>query len=555
MIEKNLIKLYADSFSSNWELPALTNYIEKRTYSYKDVATRIARYHELYKKLGVEEGEHIAIMGKDTAEWCIVFMSVITYGAVIVPILQDFNPKDAASILTHSDAKLIFINEGIWKGVKEELKDSKIEAAFEIQQNKILYNNTTLGLNENFDQMLDNWLQEAYPRGYQPKDVKYTDVPNDRMIILNYTSGTTGFSKGVMLTANNMAGNVTYAFRLEIMKKGDNELCFLPLAHAYSCAFNLMTPLATGAHVHLLGKIPSPKIVMKAFQEVRPNLIITVPLILEKIYRDVIAPKISKPAVKALLKFPFVTNIIRKSIQKQMIDGMGGNFHEVIVGGAALNPEVESFLKRIKFPFMVGYGMTECGPLICYENWRNWKLHSCGKALKDIMEVRIDMSESHDGKVGEIQCRGENVCLGYYKKEDITKDLFTEDGWMHTGDLGTMDKEGNVFIKGRSKTMILGSNGQNIYPEEIESKINLLPYVQECLVVSRNGRLIALVYPDETKYKKANLSREEAVKIIQEGRKEINEQVGTYEKIGKFEIQDKPFIKTPKQSIKRFLYK
>lgn len=555
MIQENFIDLYAKSFSENWDLPALTNYIEKNCYSYGDIAERIAYYHQLFDEYGLKEQDHIALMGKDTAEWCIAFLSIITYGAVVVPILQDFNPTDAVGIIEHSDAKLIFVNETIWQTFPAEHLPKQLVAAIEIQGGEAIQVLDTQKDATQIHQRAQEHMQERYPQGYGREDIAYATVDNQRMMVLNYTSGTTGFSKGVMLTGNNLAGNVTFGMKIDVITKHDRELCFLPLAHAYSCAFNFLTPLAVGAHVFLLGKIPSPKIVTMAFLDVRPNLVITVPLILEKIYREIIMPRLKQPAIKALLRVPFAKRIVRSSIRRKMIQGMGGNFCEVIVGGAALNPEVESFLKRIKFPFTVGYGMTECAPLICYESHRIWQLRSCGKPLEGIMEVRIDRTENPESEVGEIQVRGENVCLGYYKRSKETADLFTEDGWMHTGDLGMMDQDKNVYIKGRSKTMILGANGQNIYPEEIESKINLLPYIQESLVVERNGRLVALIFPDKVHIKRDNLSHEEAEQIIQESRKKLNEEVGSYEKITKFEFRHEPFVKTPKQSIKRFMYK
>ncbi|GAD06606.1 Long-chain-fatty-acid--CoA ligase FadD15 [Porphyromonas crevioricanis] len=554
MIEQNLIALFAKSFAEHWDLPALTNYIEKNTYSYGELADRIAYYHLLFEELGLEPQDHIALMGKDTAEWGIVFLSVITYGAVVVPILQDFNPTDAAGIITHSDAKLIFVNRAIWETLPDSQLPEHLIAALEIQTGEVVADRTPEARLQGLEGRCAGRKASLYPQGYRREDIAYPEVPNDRLMVLNYTSGTTGFSKGVMLSGNNLAGNVTYAATLDLMYCGDRELCFLPLAHAYSCAFNLLTPMVVGAHVFLLGKIPSPRVVTQAFQDVRPNLIITVPLILEKIYREIIIPRLKQPALKALLRLPFVKAIVRRSIRRKMTHGMGGNFCEVIVGGAALNPEVESFLKRIGFPFTVGYGMTECGPLICYENHKHWALHSCGKPLKKIMQVRIDRGENPEAEVGEIQVRGENVCLGYYKREAETQALFTEDGWMHTGDLGTMDEQDNVYIKGRSKTMILGANGQNIYPEEIESKINLLPYVLESLVVERNGRLVALVVPNVEHIRRDGISREEATRLIEQSRKQLNEEVGSYEKITKFELRGETFVKTPKQSIKRFMY-
>lgn len=400
---------------------------------------------------------------------------------------------------------------------------------------------------------LDSRFTEEYPNGFTRENIRYADLDNDKVVLLNYTSGTTGFSKGVMLTGNNLAGNVTYARTLDVLFRGERELCFLPLAHAYSCAFNFLVPMAFGAHVFLLGKLPSPKILLKAFEEVKPNLILTVPLILEKIYKKMIAPQLNKRTMKLAMSVPLLNDRIYAQINKKLTDALGGRFREVIVGGAAMNQEVADFLYKIKFPYTIGYGMTECGPLISYDNHKEYVPTSCGQILKGIMEVRID-SEDPYNKVGEIQVRGENVMKGYYKNEEATRNVFTDDGWLKTGDLGTIDVNKRIYIRGRSKTMILSSNGQNIYPEEIEAKLNNLPFVLESLVVEREGKLVGLVYPDYDTVDSTGIRHEDLPAIMEQNRKDLNKLLAPYEAVTSIILYPTEFEKTPKRSIKRYLY-
>ncbi|MCD7938014.1 MAG: AMP-binding protein, partial [Tannerellaceae bacterium] len=375
----------------------------------------------------------------------------------------------------------------------------------------------------------------------------------DKVVLINYTSGTTGFSKGVMLTGNNLAGNVTYARTLNLLYRGERELCFLPLAHAYSCAFNFLVPFAFGAHVYMLGKVPSPKILLRAFEEIKPNLILTVPLILEKIYKKMIVPQLNKRAMKLALNIPLLDMTIYSQIRKKLVDALGGRFREVIVGGAPMNQEVADFLYKIKFPFTIGYGMTECGPLVSYDSQADYVPGTCGQILKGIMDVRIDSSDPYN-EVGEIQVKGENVMKGYYKNEEATKAAFTEDGWLHTGDLGTIDRNKRIYIRGRSKTMILGASGQNIYPEEIESKINNLPFIMESLLVERNGKLVGLVYPDYDSVDQTGISHSDLPVIMEQNRKELNKLLAPYETVSELQLYPTEFEKTPKKSIKRYLY-
>lgn len=550
MIQENFIRLYEKSFRENWELPAVSDYGTPTRYTFGQVAEEVARLHLLMAACGIREGEKVALVGKDSARWCIAYMAVITYGAVLVPILQDFNANDIQHILNHSDSELLFVSDRSWEGIDEE-RLPRLRAAFSLSDFGCLYERDGVGARA-ASERLDEKMKETYPKGFTRDDIRYARRGNEEVAVLNYTSGTTGFSKGVMLTGNNLAGNVTYAMTLDLMYRGDEELCFLPLAHAYSCAFNLLTPMAVGAHINILGKMPTPKILLKAFADIRPNLIITVPLILEKIYKKMILPEISKPAMQMALRVPGIRNLIYKKIRDKLTAALGGRFCEVIVGGAAMNEEVTEFLHRIGFRFTIGYGMTECAPLISYDNWRAYVPGSCGQILKGIMEVRID-SPDPLREVGEIQVRGENVMQGYYKNPEATASVFTPDGWLRTGDLGTIDTAKRIYIRGRSKSMILSSNGQNIYPEEIESKLNNLPYVSESVVVERKGRLVALVYPDYDALT-GGLTENDLPALMEANRKEVNKQLAYYEQLAEISLHPMEFEKTPKRSIKRFLY-
>ncbi|MDD6209676.1 MAG: AMP-binding protein [Bacteroidales bacterium] len=551
MVKENFIKIYEESFKENWNLPALSNYSTKETITYGEYALEIARLHLLFKECKIRKGDKIALVGKNNIRWCITYMATITYGAVTVPILQDFHSNDIQHILNHSDSVLLFCSDNIWENIDEENIEG-IRAAFSINDNSCIYQKKgeqIASIHEN----LDTYFQKAYPKGFSPESVKYINQHNDTIVLLNYTSGTTGFSKGVMLTGNNLAGNVTYAKTLDVLRKGEKALSFLPLAHAYGCAFNFILPIAVGAHVTLLDKVPSPKILMKALADVKPHIVITVPLIIEKIYRKMIIPALSRPIMRVALNIPFLDNRIYAQIRKKLIDAMGGRFCEVIIGGAALNKEVEDFLYKIKFPFTVGYGMTECAPLISYDHHYDFIPGSCGQILKGIMKVRID-SEDPYKTVGEIQVKGENVMKGYYKYPEATKAVFTKDGWLKTGDLGTIDLNNRIFIRGRGKTMILGASGQNIYPEEIEAKLNNLPYVNESLIIEKNGKLVALIYPDLDAMDTDGISTEKVSEIMEDNRLKLNKIVAPYETVSSFQLFPNEFEKTPKKSIKRYLY-
>lgn len=556
MIEKNIISFFEDSFKKHWDLPAMSNY-EGRSYTYGQMAEAIDEWHRFFRSQGIQHGDKVALMGKDSAEWAIFFIAVITYGAVIVPILQDFPPADAMQIIDHSEAKLLAINSALWSPMSPE-GIPLVTTILDFQEGNILHSRSAAE-----QQIADAKAshKDQYPQGMSPEDIHYYKIPNDELLVLNYTSGTTGFSKGVMLSGNNFAGNLVFCIEREIIRSKETLLCFLPMAHVYSCMINLFLAMASGTHVVVLGKVPSPKILGIAFKKVRPTVVISVPLVLEKIYQNTLQPILNSRKVRFMLSLPLLRNIVYRKIREQLTEGLGGAFRQVIVGGAALNPEVGEFLKRIGFPITVGYGMTECAPLISFTKAKDWRLRSCGQVLTPYMEARISpLSEEHDttqtvSEIGEIQVRGENVCMGYFKSPEQTKNLFTEDGWLRTGDLGTMDKDLFLYIRGRSKAMLLGSNGQNIYPEELEAKIGMLPYVQESLVLMREGKLEALIVPNIQLIEQAGLTLEEAWETIQAQRSSLNELVGSYEKIQRFELRTEPFEKTPKQSIRRYLYK
>ncbi len=551
MIKENFIKLYEDSFKENWNLPALTDYSKNTTFTFGDVAKDIAKIHIIFKECQIRQGDKIALVGKDCSRWCIIYMAAVTYGAIIVPILQDFSPNDIHHIINHSESTFLFVSDKIWDSLEEDKIDN-LRAVFSLSDYRCLHQRD----GENIQKLmlrLNDKMDNRYPNGFSKEDIQYAELDNDKVVLLNYTSGTTGFSKGVMLTGNNLAGNVTYAKTLDVIFRGESMLCFLPLAHAYSCAFNFLVPMAVGAHAYILGKVPSPKILLKAFEEIKPNLIITVPLILEKIYKKMILPQLNKRTMKLALNIPLIDTRIYAQIRKGLVDAMGGRFREVIVGGAAMNQEVTDFLYKIKFPFTIGYGMTECAPLISYDNNKEFIPSSCGQVLKGIMQVRIDSDDPYN-TVGEIQVKGENVMKGYYKNSEATENVFTQDGWLRTGDLGTIDKNNRIFIRGRSKTMILGSSGQNIYPEEIESKLNNLPFIMESVVVEKNGKLVGLVYPDYEAVDNTGVSHSDLSVVMEQNRIELNKLLAPYESISSLQLYPTEFEKTPKKSIKRYLY-
>lgn len=551
MIDLNLIKLYEQSFRDNWELPALTDYTSGTTNTYAELAERIALTHHFFDELGIKPGCKIAVCGKNEVDWVVTYMAAITYGAVIVPILPEFNPVDITHIVNHSEAVLWFVADNIWEHiVPEDLVTVKGVISLG-RRSECLYERPGTNVRKVMANVREGFSKK-YPGGFGKEDVVYIDRPNSELMEINYTSGTTGFSKGVMLTQNNLAGNVDFGLKLKIYFRGAKVLSILPLAHAYGAAFDMLLPLAQGVHVYILGKTPSPRVLLKAFSEVKPHLILCVPLILEKIYKTSIRPLIAKPSVKWTLAVPLLDHVVYGKIRHKLEEVFGGQFYEIIVGGAPLNKEVEAFLHRIKFPFTVGYGMTECGPLISYTPWDEFIPGSAGRTLPT-MESMV-MSEDPEHIPGEICVRGENVMIGYYKNPVATAEVLDKDGWFRTGDMGTRTPDGTLFLRGRSKTMILGPSGQNIYPEEIETKLNNMPFVAESLVVERDKKLVALVYPDYAALDATGIPVTDLESTMEQVRKDLNKLVAPYEQITRIQLLPNEFEKTPKKSIKRFLY-
>lgn len=547
----NFVKFYERSFRQNWDEPAVTDYGTDVTLTYGQLAINIEKLHILFEACGIKKNDKIAVMGKNNSNWVAVYLATITYGAIIVPILQDFRANDAIHIINHSESKLVFISDINWEGIDLD-QIPKVKAAISLND----WHPISLALDPkkiNYEAVAQKF-KEKHPNGYRAEDVHYDERPNSEVGSINYTSGTTGFSKGVITPLNALAGNVRYGLESGIAFKGSRFVTFLPLAHAYGCAFDFLSCLAAGGHTWLVGRTPSPKILLKAFAEVKPTVILSVPLILEKIYKKMIVPQIQKPPVSWVLKVPFLDEVVCSKIREQLVQAFGGEFSQMIIGGAPLNPEVEAFLYRIKFPVSVGYGMTECAPLICYTPINEGpRKFSCGRPLPGIMEVKI-LDPNSEG-IGEVVVRGENTMAGYYKNPQVTKESFTKDGWLRTGDLGQLDKDGFLYIKGRCKTMLLGPSGQNIYPEEIEAKINNMPYVLESLVLQQeDNRLVALVCPDYNEVDASGLSSEQLEEAMEDARKQVNSELAAYEQISLFKLYPHEFEKTPKKSIKRFLY-
>lgn len=550
MEKENFIKLYEESFRNNFDLKGLTDYGTGISFTYGEIAKEIEKLHILFEKCQIRRGDKIAVVGRNNTRWCMAYIATVTYGAIIVPILQDFNPNDIHHIINHSESVFLFSSDQIWENLEEE-KLPELRGALSLTDYGVLYQKDGEDIYSIITSLEDRF-KKKHPKGYGPSDIKYTTLDNNKIMVLNYTSGTTGFSKGVMITGNNLTGNLTFAKNIFNLQPGDKMLSFLPLAHTYGAAFEFLYSMTAGCDITLLGKTPSPKILLKAFEEVKPSLILSVPLILEKIYRKMIIPMLNKTPMRLALNVPFLDNQIYNQIRKKLVDAFGGRFKQVIIGGAPLNAEVEDFLHKIKFPMSVGYGMTECAPLISFSLVDSYVPHSCGKLLS-CMDVRID-SEDPYNIAGEIQVRGQNVMLGYYKNEEATKAVFTEDGWLKTGDLGTIDADNNIFIRGRSKSMILSASGQNIYPEEIEAKLDNLPFIMESLVVERNGKLVALVYPDYDAMDSTGLKHDNLKAMMDQNKETLNSMVANYEKISDIQLYPNEFEKTPKKSIKRYLY-
>ncbi|MDE7180929.1 MAG: AMP-binding protein [Muribaculaceae bacterium] len=550
MCNKSLNALIRDSIVKNWDTLALSD-LGGVNYQYKDTAELIAKLHILFESADVQPGDKVAICGKNSATWAALFLGCLAYGAVAVPILHEFKADMIHHLVNHSGAKLLFVDDTIWENLDETVM-TELHGVFIIPALTLVFSRRPRltearnNINEEFG--------KKYPYSFDKKDVVYYEDKPDQLAILSYTSGSTGMSKGVMLTYGNMWSNVRFCLdNLNFLQAGQGVVNMLPLAHLYGLTIDMVHPFCKGCHLHFLTRLPSPKVILSAFAEVKPTLIITVPLILEKIIRNNVFPLLEKPLMKFLLKVPFLDDKLLEKIKARIMDAFGGNLKEIIVGGAPLNPEVEKFLYKINFPLTVGYGMTECAPLISYAPSYESRPRSVGKVV-DRMEVRIDSPDPH--KVpGNILVRGENVMMGYYKNQKATDEVMPDDsGWMNTGDMGVIDEEGFIYISGRSKSMILGPSGQNIYPEEIEAKLNILPLVNESLVIDDGGQLVALIHPDFEVAHKENISDEELRKIMDENLETLNSQLPAYSKVKRYKIMDVEFEKTPKRSIKRFLY-
>ena len=542
-------KIYQESFRKNWDRPAISNY-QGMTLHYRDVARRIEKMHIMFEGCGLQKGDKVAICSRNQANWAVAFLSAMTYGAVPVPLLHEFKSSNIHHLVNHSEAKILFVDEVIWEGLSEtEMPD--LHAIIQVNTFKLLYARDE-GIVEAREH-LNELFGRKYPMSFTPDAINYYEDSADELAVINYTSGTSGFSKGVMIPYRAILSNLHFAsVVLPGMNNTHSVVSMLPCAHMYGLMFELMYELSVGAHVHFLSRVPSPKIIMKALAEVKPYVVIAVPLVIEKIYKSKVKPILEKEGVRFLMKVPGVNQVIMNKIRTELVNAFGGEFYEVIIGGAAFNKEVEAFFKKMGFPFTVGYGMTECAPIITYDDWKIEKLYSCGKSVPN-MEVRIE-SVDPQHIPGEIQVRGDNVFLGYFKNEEATQEVFTEDGWFRTGDMGVMDADGSLFIKGRNKCMILGPSGQNIYPEEVETLINSQPYVVDSLVVEDNGGLTALIYPDFQQGAKDGMNQDAFVKYMEGTLSELNSILPNYARLKKIEVMSEDFERTPKKSIKRYLY-
>ena len=543
MANNTLSNLYTKAFRTSWEQMAFTDY-EGKDFRYFEVAEIIKSLHLFYQLTGLQRGDRIAVLGRNSAHWGAVFLSAVSSGIVIVPVLPDFNESNTNHIINHSESKLVI-------GAKSLLGKIDFENAEKLQAVVVLEDfSLHAAKDENFKFKLADAFEYYKKNKLEKQQFEFAEWKREETCIISYTSGTSGFTKGVMIPERSLVSNIVYAREHMPLERGHKIVSFLPMAHVYGLLFEFLFPVTLGCHITFLNKIPSPAVITKVFGAVRPHLILSVPLVIEKIYKKRILPSIEKPVMRILLKLPFISNLILKKIKEKLTETFGGRFFEIVIGGAPLSADVEKFFRQIGFPFTIGYGMTECGPLISYESWDKTMPSSAGR-LVDRMEVRIDSDDPYNS-VGEIQVKGENVMAGYFKNEEASKAAFTEDGWLKTGDLGIIDKNNFIYIKGRSKNMILGSSGQNIYPEEIEAKIMNLPYISECVVTERGGKLVAKVYPDHEAIAVDHVENME--KEMEENRKKLNAELPRYEQVTTFEMVNEEFEKTPKKNIKRFKY-
>ncbi len=541
-------KLLEKSFRENWDRPALSNY-KGQDLAYRDVARRVAKLHIAFEQCGLQKGDKVAICSRNQANWGVSMLAALTYGAVPVPILHEFKPGNIHYLVNHSEAKVLFVDDVIWENLSEAEMPG-LYVVVQINTFNFLYSKT-----EEMSQVrehLNESFGHKYPNNFGPEDLNYYEDSADELAVINYTSGTSGFSKGVMIPYRALYSNIQFA-HVQAMPQMDNQaevVSMLPSAHMYGMMFEFLFEMTIGAHVHFLTRVPSPKIIMQAFADIKPHVIIAVPLIIEKVYKSKLKPILDRN--KMIMNLPIIDKVIQKKILQELVNAFGGRFYEVIIGGAAFNPEVERFFRKIGFPFTVGYGMTECAPIIGYADWKDTKLYSCGKAAMN-MSICIDSSDPQNIP-GEVLVKGPNVFLGYFKNEEATSEVMDKDGWFHTGDMGVMDDEGFLFLKGRSKCMILGPSGQNIYPEEIEGVLNNVTYVVDSLVIEDHGALVSLIYPDYHQAELDGLSKSELEAKLQETLPEINKQIPNYAKITKMEFMPEDFERTPKRSIKRYLY-
>ncbi len=548
MISESLVRYAEDAIKKSWDHPAFTNY-KGDTILYSQVAERIAWMHQLFKETGVRPGDKISLIGKNSINWAVTYLATVSYGAVIVPCLPDFHTDDMHHIINHSDSVMLFVSDDIY----DKIDDSKLKhlkAIFSVNDFRLLFSRI-----DDYDQTVTKVEVEfvnSIKGKLKPDTYKLPEISNAELAAIVYTSGTSGFSKGCMLLHNSLSANVRYAIKHMEIKSGETVVSFLPLAHTFGCAFEFLFPFSSGAHIIFLSKIPSPTIILEAFEQYKPRLILSVPLVIEKIYKARVKPLLEKKTTEWLMKVPFVSNGLGNIIRKKLVAAFGGNFREIIIGGAPLSGEVQIFLHKIEFPFTIGYGMTECGPLISYSYWKDHRLFSAGYVM-DTLEMKIN-SPDPANIVGEIMVRGENVMTGYYKNEEETKAALDDEGWLHTGDLGIIDKDGYVYIKGRCKNMLLGPAGENIYPEMVESKLNTLPYVSESLLIQREGKLVALVYPDMALMDANGVAESQLPDLMEQNRKELNSLMPSFINVTKIELYPEEFEKTATRKIKRYLY-
>lgn len=542
-------KTFEASFKENWDRPAISNY-HGATYHFRDLARKIAKLHIIFEESGLEKGDKVAICSRNQANWVVAFLSAMTYGAVPVPLMHEFKPSNIHHLVNHSESKVLFVDDVIWENIIESEMPA-LQAIIQVNTLKLMF-----AANEKITEArarLNELFGKKYPMAFTPDSLNYHEDQAEELAVINYTSGTSGFSKGVMIPYRAIASNLEFGKKaLPLINNTSKVVSMLPCAHMYGLMFEVLYELSAGCHVHFLTRLPSPKIILQALEEVKPKVVIAVPLIIEKIYKNKIKPVLEKAGIKFAMKVPGLDQLVINKIKHELINAFGGEFYEIIIGGAAFNKEVESFFKKMGFPFTVGYGMTECAPIITYSDWKTEKLYSCGEVVPN-MEMKID-SPDPQNIPGELLVRGANVFLGYYKNPEATEEVLDKDGWLHTGDMGVIDADGSLFLRGRSKCMILGPSGQNIYPEEVEAVLDVRPYFVESLVIEDNGGLTALVYPDFDQGAKDGMDQKELMKYIKSTLPEINKEIPNYARLSKIEVMTEPFERTPKKSIKRYLY-